>query len=141
MGQYEQLLSAALNFIADHDVAFSVGFLLATQIAIWWMLARAISHLDATLDRPALVAQVEREDVTEPNVVPIATARTQRQPMSGNPILERLVTNLRDEFADPDCPASEHVERWQRRLARHGIVPPRNVAECDALLSNVGEVQ
>lgn len=132
MGQYEQLLNTAMVFIGRHDIAFSIGFLLTTQGVVWWMLARAISRIDQIAPTPPAETLAVLEDVSEPKAAPALAAR-------GNPILARLVTNLRDEFNDPECQSIDCVARWQRRLARHGVVPPRTAAECDALLASFGD--
>ena len=132
MGNYDDVMINLAAFTAAHPVALAAAFLFLAQSTTGWLVLRAIKSLARPARPEALPAR--------PEALPAAPqARTETvaggaASVNGNPILAQLVMKLRDEFDQEVGLQPEHVARWQRRLARHGVVAPRTVEECDALL-------
>lgn len=125
MGNYDDVMINLAAFTAAHPVALAAAFLFLAQSTTGWLVLRAIKSLAHPAHPEALPAAPQARTET------VAGGAAS---VNGNPILAQLVMKLRDEFDQEVGLQPEHVARWQRRLARHGVVAPRTVEECDALL-------
>lgn len=114
MGQYEESLIRAVLWLSGHWIELVLLALLVGQGKLW--------HDSRGLTR--------RLNAPPP---PVEKMRRQASVLVGNPILQQIVHRLRDAI-ERGPEAESEVARQQRRLGRNGIVPPKTVEECDALL-------